>query len=128
MQKSTLTALRAGAASFALAVALTSAPALAQDTPAPAATAEDEEEDPEDKDDRAHAAKADDPFDAALGKNLPPSSRHSLISPFDGRLQRLALAQRDVARGEDDALALLAQNPVEIALDLRPRLSAREHQ
>jgi len=45
MQKSTLTALRAGAASFALAVALTSAPALAQDTPAPAATAEDEEED-----------------------------------------------------------------------------------
>lgn len=44
MQKSTLTALRAGAASFALAVALTGAPAFAQDTPAPAAAAEEEED------------------------------------------------------------------------------------
>src|SRR5690606_16534076 len=44
MQKSTLTALRAGAASFALAAALTGAPAFAQDTPAPAAAAEEEED------------------------------------------------------------------------------------
>ena len=46
MQKSTLTALRAGAAPLAFAVALAGAPAFAQDTPAPVTTvsAEDVEE------------------------------------------------------------------------------------
>jgi iron complex outermembrane receptor protein len=45
MQKSTLTALRAGAAPFALAIALAGAPALAQNAPAPAASVDDTDDD-----------------------------------------------------------------------------------